>query len=424
MAQQNNFGRGEQALFLSEVLGRKVAWRGKKIGRLDDLAIRETERLPEVTSVVVSRPFGHKPLVVPWARVRGFAEREVELEIEALEPFERDNLDGLLLLQDHVLDKKIVDLEDREVEMVYDVRLVLRNERLYASDVDCSRYSLLKRVGLGWLARLIENLATHLKDEVISWRYVQPLPAMIGSFKGNIKLTVLKEKMQELHPVDLADILEELDHEHRLTIFKELDVEKASDTLEEIEPRVQREIISSIGDEKAAELIEEMTPAQAADVLSVLPAADADDILALMEEREHVEKIESLMDEHEETVLNFATPDYIGLPPQTRVDDIFQHLRQVARDKEVIMYTYVVDEAGRLLGVVDMKELLRAEPGQTLEEIMTANVIALAPRDTIAEAAEMFSRYSFRAIPIVDERNVIRGVIPYRDIMNLKHRLL
>lgn len=424
MAKQNTSARVEQAYFLSEILGRKVTWNGKRIGKLDDLAIKETDVVPEVTGIVVSRPFGHKSLLVPWPKVQGFGEREIEVRIEALEPFERDNLDGLLLLQDHVLDKKIVDMEDREVEMVYDVRLVLRNNVLYASHVDCSRYSLLKRIGLGWLARLIENLATHLKDEVISWKYVQPLPEKIGSFKGNIKLKVLRENMQEMHPVDLADILEELDHAHRITIFNELDVEKASDTLEEIEPRVQREIISSIGDEKAAELIEEMTPAQAADVLSVLPASDADDILALMEEKEHVEKIESLMDEHEENILNFSTSDFITFPPDSRVGDVFGQFRQAAQGKNVVMYMYVVDETNRLLGVVDIKELLQANPDETLGDIMTTSVISLPCDGKLSEAADMFSRYSFRAIPITDEQNVIRGVIPYRDIMNLKHRFL
>ena len=90
------------------------------------------------------------------------------------------------------------------------------------------------------------------------------VPENIGSFKGNVKLNVLKEKLPDIHPVDLADILEELNEEQRTAIFNELDTEQASDTLEEIEPRVQRSLISSMDKERVAELIDEMTPAQAA----------------------------------------------------------------------------------------------------------------------------------------------------------------
>ena len=88
------------------------------------------------------------------------------------------------------------------------------------------------------------------------------------------------------------------------------------------------------------------------------------------------------------------------------------------------MYLYVVGEGDKLLGVVDLRELLQARPEDTLESIMTPNVISLNPENTLLEATEMFSRYSFRAIPVTDENDTILGVIPYRDIMNLKHRFV
>jgi flagellar motor switch protein FliG len=193
-----------------------------------------------------------------------------------------------VLLNDHVLDKKVLDMDDNEIDVVYDVKLVLRNRILYVTDVDFSRYALLKRLGLKPLVRLLGN-SDLLKKETLSWSYVQPLPENIGIFKGNVKLNVLKDKLPEIHPVDLADILEELNEEQRLAIFNELETEHASDTLEEIEPRVQRELISSIKKERAAELINDMTPAQAADILAVLPAADADDILKLID-KENAQK--------------------------------------------------------------------------------------------------------------------------------------
>lgn len=410
----------EKSFNLSDLLGLKVLWNGKKIGKLDDLVIRETETLPEVTSILVSRSFGYKSLLVPFNDVE-LEERTISVRMDSIASRENDSLDGLVLLRDHILDKKIVDMEDHEVEVVYDVRLHLRGGKLYVTDVDSSRYSFLRRIGLSRLANYISELAASLKDDPISWKYVQPLSHELGRFTGSLKLNIIKDKLHEIHPVDLADILEEMDHDHRLSVFNELDIGKASDTLEEIEPRVQREIIHSIGDEKAAELIEEMTPAQAADVLSILPAADADDILALMDEKEQVEKIESLMEEHEKDISDFATESIITFPPETTVGEVFNSYREVAADKDVVWYIYVLSGDRRLLGVVDFHSILRANTGQRLDAIMTTGVKHLVLGETLRDAAEMFERYGFRAIPVLDEQDVIQGVVPYRDVMRLKH---
>jgi magnesium transporter len=412
----------EAVYFLSDIVGTKVFNHDKKIGKLRDIAIREHERLPTVTHFIVHRPFGHKPLMVPWERVGLVNQREIVVNLESVEQYEGEPAESQVLLNDHVLDKKVLDMDDNEIDIVYDVKLVLRNRILYVTDVDFSRYALLKRLGLKKLIKLLGK-SDLLKKETLSWSYVQPLPENIGSFKGNVKLKVLKEKLPEIHPVDLADILEELSEEQRLAIFNELETEHASDTLEEIEPRVQRELISSIRKERAAELINDMTPAQAADILAVLPAPDADDILKLID-KENAQKIQYMLDKHEEKIINFSTSHFIKLSPRTQVSQVLLQYREIARDKDEIMYLYIVDEKDTLVGVVDLKQVLQAKVDAKLEDIMTTSVISLNPENTLIEASEMFSRYSFRAIPITDDQDKILGVVPYRDIMNLKHRFV
>ena len=212
-------------------------------------------------------------------------------------------------------------------------------------------------------------------------------------------------------PVDLADILEELPQEQRLAIFGELDTEHASDTLEEIEPRVQRHLVSSIKKERVAELINDMTPAQAADILAILPAATADNVM-------------ELLDKHEEKIINFSTSQFIKVLSSASAEEVLEDYRNIAKDKDEIMYLCIVDREDTLLGVADMKEVLQADPDLSMEDIMTTTVISLNPEDTLREASELFSRYSFRAIPVTDDQDKILGVIPYRDIMNLKHRFV
>jgi len=256
---------------------------------------------------------------------------------------------------------------------------------------------------------------------MLSWIYIQPLPEQIGSFRGHVKLKVLKENLADIHPVDLADILEELDQSQRLVVFEQLEDEHASDTLEEVEPRVQRELISSIKVERAVELIDQMTPGQAHDILDILPAEDAQEILSKLEP-ELAAKIELLRKEHEETVAPFMTQGYITFPSVTTVHEVLEQFRQIARDKDVIMYVYVVDQDNHLQGVVDLKELLQADSTSKLEDIMVTHITSFKAADSLAEVAEAFGRYSFRAIPVTDEEERMIGVIPYRDVMKLKHR--
>jgi magnesium transporter len=411
----------EQEFFLSEILGRQVFAKKKRIGRLSDLAIVETGKLPEVTQVVVSRSFGFPPLTVPWDRVRLISNQEIVLDIaeDTLAQFERAPHENLILLQDHILDKKILDLDDHEVEIVYDVKLAFQNDKLYAAEVDFSHYRALRRLGLRKLAKLLTN---RNKEDRVSWLYVQPLPEQLGSFAGNIKLKVPKAGLSEIHPVDLADILEELEGGQRVALFNALDTEQASDTLEEVEPRVQRELIRAIEKERAALLINDMTPAQAADILAILPRDQAGAILKLLD-RDKSSKVEHIIDEHDEQILLYGSPEIIRLPPTTPAAEVLDRYRELATGKEVVMYVYVTDAAGALKGVVDIREMVAAEPGQTLGDIMTEHVISLPKDATLREAAMLFERYNFRALPITDENDQLLGAVSSRDVRSLRPRL-
>ena len=411
----------EQEFFLSEILGRRVFVKKKRIGRLSDLAIVETGKLPEVTHVVVSRSFGYAKLTVPWDRVRLISNQEVVLDIaeDMMPQYERAPQEGLILLQDHILDKKILDLDDHEVEIVYDVRLAFQSDKLYAAEVDFSHYRALRRLGFRKLAKLLTNRS---KEDRVSWLYVQPLPEQLGSFAGNIKLKVPKAGLSEIHPVDLADILEELEGGQRVALFNALDAEQASDTLEEVEPRVQRELIRAIEKERAALLINEMSPAQAADILAILPRDQAGAILKLLD-RDKSTKVEHIIDKHDEQILLYGSPEIIRLPPTTPAAEVLDRYRELATGKEVVMYVYVTDEAGALKGVVDIRELVAAEPAQTLGDIMTEHVISLPKDATLREAAMLFDRYSFRALPITDENDQLLGAVSSRDVRSLRPRL-
>lgn len=410
-----------QPVMLSDLVGLRASIGGKRIGTLADIIVADAPRLPEVTHARITRPFGYPALMVPWDHVGDVSGRDIVLNIADPKPFEGEPAQGQICLKDHLLDKKVLDCDDDEVEIVYDIKLAARNGKLFVTDVDCSRAAFLRRIGLKRVANFIRSLAATIRDDTIPWSYVQQLPEDIGAFRGNVKLNVLKAKLPEIHPVDLADILEELDHDERIALFSQLETEHASDTLEEVEPRVQRDLVSSLTTARAAELVNDMTPAQAADLLAVLPAADVDAILALIEPDE-ARKVRHLLEHHDDKIADFATTHFVSYPPDTEIRRVLGQFRSRARDADVVMYVYVVGDDKKLLGVMDIKELLRADPSERLADQMTTNLVTLTADSTIKEASKLFSRYSFRAIPIIDDNQEIVGVIPYRDVMDLKHR--
>ncbi len=410
----------DREFFLSELLGRRVYLKSNSVGKLKDLVIQENAgKIPEVTHLLVHRPYGDSRLLIPWDKVTLISNTEIVSEITTTEGYELNPLDNHIFLKDYILDKKILDMDDHEVEVVYDVKLLFQNERLFVSEVDFNRFRILRRMGF---KKLANYLARHKEDSSISWLYVQPLPETIGSFEGNVKLNVLKENINDIHPVDLADILEELEGNQRIAVFNELEPELASDTLEEVEPRVLRELIRSMQKEKAAGLINDMSPAQVAGILSALPASEADEIIEYVDS-ENKQRVQQIIDQNDENIMLYSTQQVIMRPAGTMVKEVIDNFREVAGDMDVIMYVYVVDADNILQGVVDIRELIAAGPDHTLGDIMTDNLITLNPDDSLHDAVDMFFRYSFRAIPITDDSDHLLGVVSCHDIRGLKPRL-
>ena len=409
----------EHKFFLSEILGRRVFLRTKKIGRLGDMLIVETGKFPEVSHFVVTRAFGYPSLLLPWDKLTLISNTEIVFDVTDPVPYERAPPEGSIQLRAHILDKKILDMDDHEVEVVYDISLHFQGGKLYVSEVDFSRKRLLRRMGL---KKLADWISEHREETTVSWMYVQPLPEHIGTFTGHVKLNVLKENISDIHPVDLADILEELEGDQRLALFKELEPGHASDTLEEVEPRVQRELIHAIEKRYAAQLITAMSPAQAADILATLPTAEAEELLQMID-KGSAAKVQKIIEQHDENILLFSTQKYMKMRQSTEVRAVMSDFHQVARDMDIIMYVYVIDEQDALKGVVDLRELIAAEPEQTLGQIMNENVITLTPENTLSDAVDMFERYSFRALPVIDDQSRLVAVVSYNDIRGIKPRL-
>jgi sporulation protein YlmC with PRC-barrel domain len=280
----------EEVFFLSEIIGARVICNGRKLGRLVDVIAVDQGKIAEITQLQIKPPFGDPSMLVPYSAVRSLSHREVVIELDDPKSYVREPGPDEVLVSDYLFDKKVLDIEDREVEVVYDIRLLKRNGKLFVTDVDISRYGLFRRLGLPAFAKIFYERSSEEKKRLIAWSYVQALGPNLSSLQGELKLNVLKEALSETHPADLADIVEELDSEQRVTLFEELESSLASDTLEEIDPAVQRDVVFALKKDRVAQLIGEMTPGQAADIVSVLPA-DERRIIARLLDIKLVDKI-------------------------------------------------------------------------------------------------------------------------------------
>jgi magnesium transporter len=407
--------------FISELLRDKVIrQRGEKqevLGTLADLEIKLGGHYPEVVNLIVSRSFGRPTLEIPVRFLRSIDSRRSVVsypEGTRLKEFEGES--SRILVKDMVLDKKIIDTDDYEVEIVYDIHLLRAEGRMYVVHVDVTKAGMLRRLGLGWLARLLWGKAK--EAELLPWKYVQPLPTDIDRFHGNVKLNISREKIADIHPADLADILEELSSDERVAIFDTLDTETAADTLEEAEPRVQRDLVASLRHDRIAELLQTMTPAQIADLLEILPRFDAEALKKTLP-AEITLKVSDLLQMHEVKLAAIATSRYLALPETALVRTAFTRFRSRKARYDVIMYVYVTAPDGTLKGVVDIRELIRNKSDERLGNIMTQQIVTLSPEDTLSDAAAEFSKYGFRSLPMVDNDRKLLGAVTYKDLLSM-----
>jgi Mg/Co/Ni transporter MgtE len=232
--------------------------------------------------------------------------------------------------------------------------------------------------------------------------------------KGDVKLTVAKSRIGEIHPQDLADILEDLDREERIHIFNVLDSKAAAATLDATEPRVQREILADMSAERVAQIFDHLSAVEIADVISVLPSNEAEEFQKALS-GSRATRVQELLTKHDVPASILAVHRFLQFPGDLIVEDAFVRFRKEAPGTLVVMYIYVADAEGHLRGVIDINELLQANPQSKLEDIMVRNVVTVAPDTRRWTIEALFRRYRFRAIPVVDYGGKIVGVVREKD---------
>lgn len=407
----------DQYLFLTELFGLKVYdLKGRKLGVVKDAAI-----VPLIDPVRVDRYLisgDGTLLTLRYDQVKTISLDGIHLRDEILTPYHSDEY--MLRLTRDLQDQQIVDAQGRKVVRVNDVTFELREEDgcqiLWVLEVDIGIRSIFRRLLRGILPPLwIRRLQVRIPPHSIGWEFcniLEPDP------QRRLRLNITNRLLENMHPADLADIVESLGPEDREAIFENIDSEVAADALSEIDPDIQASILESLETEKAAEIVEEMSPNEAADVLAELEEDTSDEIL---EEMEHDPKheVEELLEFDEDTAGGLMNTEYVALPVNATVADALQALKQNEDLLETLNTLFLVDDQERLMASVPLARLFLHQGDVLLGSLAAETLIQVPVDERQDRVTELFDKYNLLALPVVDQHHKLTGVITADDIISI-----
>jgi CBS domain-containing protein/sporulation protein YlmC with PRC-barrel domain len=407
----------ENLLFLTELLGLKVYdLKEKAIGRIKDAAL-----VPVVDPVRIDRYLigGDRAwFTVRRDQIRSVSLDGIFLQDEQLTPYHDDEY--MLRMARDLLDQQIIDAQGRKVVRVTDVTFEIRRENnhdvLWIIEVDIGIRSMFRRLMKGVLPpRLIRRVQGAIVPSSIRWEFcniVEPDP------QRRIRLNISNRMLEEMHPADLADIVEDLSPAERGAIFETLDHETAADALSEVDPKMQASILESLDAEKAADIVEEMAPDEAADVLAELEEETTEAILEEMDSEPKTE-VRELLEFEEDTAGGMMNTEFVSLHENATVNDAMAALRGNEELLESLNTLLLVDADEKLAGVIPLARLFIAGGARPLKELSAETLIKVSVDEKQNRVTELFDKYNLLTLPVVDEDGKLVGVITADDIISV-----
>ncbi len=246
-------------------------------------------------------------------------------------------------------------------------------------------------------------------------RLLQP---EIQSLIEEKQLGILKEVLADWTPADIAELLIDISEKERVIIFRLLSKELAADTFEYLDFDTQMELLKSMGREEVAEILNEMDPDDRTALFEELPSSAAKQLIQLLSPEERKVAV-TLLGYPENSVGRLMTPDYIAVKPTFTIQQTLDYIRENGKNKETLNIVYVVDDKGKLIDDVKIKEFLLAPLDQTVADLMDENFVALHVYDDQETAVEAFKKYDRVALPVIDGAGILIGIVTVDDVFDV-----
>ncbi len=244
---------------------------------------------------------------------------------------------------------------------------------------------------------------------------------LIREIKGYIRQEdrqTLIKLINEIRPADMADLIEYLDPDERLFVFKLLEPEGAGEVLMEVEAPVQESIISDLDNQAVSEIVEELDSDDAADIVGDLSDERAKEIIEAVGD-EVTEELEKLLPYPEDSAGGIMALEYVAVKAGFNVQEAIEMLRDMREEVENVYHVFAVDDLNKLVGVVSLKDLILEPPHRKISDIMNPEVIYVSVDQDQEEVYHLVKKYDLVTIPVVDENGHMVGRITHDDIIDV-----
>ncbi|OHD69055.1 MAG: hypothetical protein A2W19_17545 [Spirochaetes bacterium RBG_16_49_21] len=405
-------------IFLSQIINLPVIdTAGRKVGILDDIIADVQGLYPRINGLIIRRGVSRQRGYLPWKCVQDIKEDRslaIECSESLIEPVKLSQNE--IKLRETFWDKQIVDISGSKVVRVNDLHILKDGIKLWLVHMDVGFKGFLRR--LGWLkafGEIVKWLFSYeLRDKFISWKYVQPITTA-GDLKS-LSLKIPHSKLSELHPADLADILTDLGAEERMLIFNSFDDATASDILQELPHKMRLMIAVSLEHGRLARILDETPMDEVVDLLDGMPSESVNELFKILPE-EKVQQIKDLLKYSDRIAGSLMDTEFLSARTDETAGRVLRRIRKTAEDIESIYYIYVLNENDVPAGVITLKQLLTSPAKKKIGEVMRENVVRVKVDTHIKMVAQIFYKYNFTVVPVVDDNDRIQGIITMKDAL-------
>jgi len=412
------FSVTDNLLFFTELVSMPVLdLKGRRIGRVKDAALVPVVHPSRIDRLLVGG--GDTWLTVRFDQIRSIAlGKGISLSEEQLVPYHDD--ENMLRIARDLLDQQIIDVTGRKVVRVNDVTMAIHHDgardTIAVVEVDIGVRSIVRRLLQGVLpARWIRRLQQRIPPNSIRWEFanvLEPDPLR------RLRLNISYQNLEDMHPADLADIVEDLSPAEREAIFETIDNEAAADALSEVDPKMQVSILESLEPEKAADIVEEMSPDESADVLSELEEETSEEIMDEMDSAPKSE-VRELLEFDEDTAGGLMNTEYVALHENASLADAMAALKGNEDLLEVLNTLFLIDADERLTASIPLARLFIAPGNARLKDLASETLIEVTVDENQDRVTELFDKYNLLTLPVVDEDGKLAGVITADDIISV-----
>lgn len=401
-------------VFYSELIGKPVIAKDfKVVGKLKDLSFVDGFKYAKISAIICATKNGVKK--IPWRYVVELGDKindtrfKVGVYLNSLESELKYDKSGGLLLSS-ILDKQLVDVSGARIIRVNDIVLGEIEGNFCVVGVDVSTRGVLRR--LGFLGRVSRYLPIP-EENFIPWEYVEPLNKNVGEIHVKCKM----DKLVNLHPADLADMMHDLSAEEQVLVFNSLDKKRAAETLLVSHPEVKKSVFRGMNIKRIAELLENMSYNEAAMVLRLMPLIKNEAVLRLMK-KESAKEIKKILSYSKSSAGAIMSTEFFSIPDTFTVKQAISFLRRKMPSANRVNYLYVKNKEGNLIGIISLRDIVLSNSRTRVSSLIKKSILSVKINTPADDVFNILNKYKLLALPVLDNNGKIVGVIRLTNALN------